>query len=409
MRTRQLAGRPIATVGLGDVSLVRSSKRGRDPAEVVRRVHDALEAALDLIDVAPEPDSERAVGDAVRALRLRDRAIVATRIPELSARDTANERLPPRYVIERVDASLRATKLDALPLVQLPLRASWVVTSAWPELVGSCARLVRSGKVLHWGVRVSETSADPVPAVPKRPVTIADATALLAQEAERPRSSWILHPDEAVAADPSLAIAVALTRNAGAPAPLADGALTHPAMLFLDEPWLATLAIDVSMCRRDALALLAAAAGRKPVLAFHPLEGGALAGTLGPGASLAPLDDRRALTPAQLEAIAVGVAKLASRVKREPVAARSCAAARSIVEAEPRPPNLMVTTLAELALRYVIDRGAIAMPRIHTRDALAELVACANAAPLPEPLIAKIDELLADLPDEPPNESPNES
>lgn len=398
MRTRQLAGRPIASVGLGEVSLERSSKRGRDPAEVVRRIHDALEASLDLVDVAPEEDSERAVGEAVRALRMRDHAIVATRVVDVSSRDAVHERLPPRYIVERVDASLRATKLDVLPLVQLPLRASWIVTSAWPELVGMCARLVREGKVLSWGVRVSETSADPVPAVPKRaPVTIEDATALLAQEAmQRPRSSLILMPDEAIAADPSLAIAVELTRNAGGAAPVADGALTHPAMLFLDEPWLATLAVELSMCRRDATALVAAAAGKKPVLALHPLEGGALAGTLGPGSSLAPLDDRRALTPEQLEAIAVGVAKLASRVKREPPAARASAAARTITDSAQRPPNLVVTTLAELALRYVIDRGAIAMPRIHTREALGELIACGNSEPLPEALISKIDELLAD-------------
>ena len=398
MRTQQLAGRPIATVGLGDVSLARSAKRGREPSEVVRRVHDALEASLDLIDVAPEEDSERAVGDAVRALRQRDHAIVATRVPELPKQE-----LPPRYLVERVEASLRATKLDVMPLVQLPLRASWLLLPQWPELVATCARLVREGKVMHWGVRVSETSADPVPVVPKRPapVTLEDVSALLAKEAEqRPRSSLILMPDEAIAADPALAIAVELTRNAGAPPPRADGELSHAAMLFLDEPWLATLAVDLSMCRRDALALVAAAAGRKPVLALRPLEGGALAGTIGPGSSLAPHDDRRALTPEQLEAIAVGVAKLASRVKREPLAARASAEARTITDSAQRPPNVMVATLAELALRYVIDRGAIAIPRIHTRDALSELVSCGNAEPLPAPLIAKIDELLADPPTE---------
>ena len=396
MRTRQLAGRPVATVGLGDVSLERSSKRGRDTAEVVRRVHDALEASVDLIDVAPEEDSERAVGEAVRALRVRDRAIVATRVVELPKHE-----LPMRYIVERVEASLRATRLDVMPLVQLPLRASWLVTPQWPELVATCMRLVREGKVLHWGVRVTETSADPVPNVPKRaPVTLEDATALLAREAEQPRSSLIMMPDEAIAADPALAIAVELTRNASAPPPAADGELTHPAMLFLDEPWLATLAVELSVCRRDAIALVAAAAGKKPVLALRPLEGGALAGTLGPGASLAPLDDRRALTPAQLEQISIGVAKLASRVKREPPAARASAAARSITESAQRPPHVVVTTLAELALRYVIDRGAIAMPRVHARDALIELIGCGNAEPLPDPLIAKIDELLADPTDE---------
>ena len=56
----------------------------------------------------------------------------------------------------------------------------------------------------------------------------------------------------------------------------------------------------------------------------------------------------------------------------------------------------MVTTLAELALRYVIDRGVIPLPRIHQPVDLMELVICASAERLPEPLIAKIDELFPD-------------
>ena len=305
MRTRDLAGQPIATVGLGDVSFARSSRRGRDPGDVLRRVHQALEASLDVIDVAPEEDAERAVAEAVRALRVRDRAIVATRLPALAelpsggaTRDTLLDRLPPRYVVDRVEAGLRATRLDALPLVQLPLRASWRGSSAWPELVGTCARLVREGKVLRWGARGHEVE-------------------------------------------------------------------------LAAEPWLATIAIDFALCQKDAAPVIAACAGTPiVVLGCHPLAGGALAGTLGPGASLAPLDDRRALTEAELEAIAVGVAKLASRVKREPPAARACDAAREILETTPRPPNVVATTLAELALRYAIDRGTIPLPaRPHARGA----------------------------------------
>lgn len=328
MRTRELAGQRIASVGLGDVSFKRSSKRGRDPAETLRRVHEALEANIDLIDVAPEDDTERAVADAVRALRVRDRAIIATRLPELvelpggaPTRDLMPERLPIAYVIARVDAVLRGTKLDALPLVQLPLHAKWRTSTAWPELVGTCARLVRDGKVLRWG---------------------------------------------AIANEPELA----------------------------EEAWLATIAIDFSMCRRDAVAVIAAA--KQVVLARHPLEGGALAGTLGPGVSLARLDDRRVLDDKQLEAIAVGVAKLASRVKREPVCVRSCEAAREVFETTPRPPNVIASTIAELALRYVIDRGAIPLPRIHAPVDLMELVICGSAERLPDPLIARIDEQFPD-------------
>ena len=331
MRTRTLAGQSITSVGLGDVSFKRSSRRHRDPAEALRRVHEALEASIDLIDVAPEEDTERAVADAVRALRVRDRAIIATRLPELTelpggapTRDRMLERLPLRYVIERVDSVLRNTKLDALPLVQLPLHASWRTSSAWAELVGTCARLVRDGKVLRWG---------------------------------------------AIASEPEIA----------------------------DEPWLASIAISFSLCQRDAVPLLAACA-QKPiaVLARYPLAGGGLAGTLGPGVSFALHDDRRELSPEQLEAIAVGVAKLASRVKHEPISARSCDAARSILESTPRPPFVVATTIAELALRYAIDRGTIPLPRIHRPDDLMELVLCAAAERLPDPLIAKIDELFPD-------------
>ena len=331
MRTRELAGQTIATVGLGDVSYVRSTRRGRDPNEVVRRVHDALEANLDVIDVAPESDTERMVADAVRDLRVRDRAIIATRLDELvqlpsgaPTRDLMLERLPVRYVIESVDAVLRNTKLDALPLVQLPLYAKWQSSTAWPELVGTCARLVRDGKVRRWG---------------------------------------------AIAHEPELA----------------------------NETWLATIAIDFSLCQREAVGMLAAVKG-KPITVFarHPLAGGGLAGFLGPGVSLARLDDRRVLDTKALEAIAVGVAKLASRVKKEPIAARSCDAARAIFESTPRPPNVVVTTIAELALRYAIDRGTVPLPRVHTAVDLFELVMCAGAERLPEPLIAKIDELFPD-------------
>src|SRR5512146_1737558 len=139
MRMRSIAGHSVPAVGLGDVSLARASARGRDPAEVVRRVHDAIEAAIDVIEIAD--DAEAAVGEVVRSLRARDRVIVATRIAPAGERGGLHERLPARYVQERVEASLRATRLDAIPLVQLPVRAAWRAHSAWPELRGTCDRL----------------------------------------------------------------------------------------------------------------------------------------------------------------------------------------------------------------------------------------------------------------------------
>src|SRR5438128_1135692 len=135
MRVRMLGGDgpTVAAVGAGDVSLARAAARGVDVGEVERALHEAIAAGVQLIDVAE--DAEPLVGDAVRALRVRDRVIVATRAPL-------------RGLQQRVEASLRATRLDVLPLVQLPVRAADVASRTWPELRGACERLVREGKVL---------------------------------------------------------------------------------------------------------------------------------------------------------------------------------------------------------------------------------------------------------------------
>ena len=381
MRTRSLGGHPIATVGLGDVSLARASDRGRDPAEVVRRVHEAIEAAIDVIDVAPEADTERMVGDTVRTLRARDRVIVATRVEPLGSRDTLLETMPIGYLVERIEAALRTTKLDALPLAQLPLRAGWRTSTAWPELRGTCQRLVHDGKVLRWGA--------------------------IGDEPELAEESWLA----------SISIVFSACTRASA-AMFAAATATPVATTAPTDPF---LAIAMESAPLDLLASIAAlqaprggglilpsapppAAAEAPppvprtitVFARQPLAGGALAGTIGPGVRFAPNDDRRALDPAQLEAIAVGVANLAIRTKREPPAARSSVAARALIETTRKPVNVVCTTVAELALRYVIDRGAVALPRIHRPDDLYELVLCGSADPLPPELIARIDELWPD-------------
>ena len=155
------------SVGAGDVSL----RRCRRPRPGLERshaecLHAAIEAGINLVDVAPEVDTEHLAGDAIRSLRVRDRVLLATRVAALSempsggpTRDALVERLPPSYIQDRVEATLRATRLEVLPLVQLSLRAAWRASSAWPELVGTCARLVREGKVLAWGAFVERSSS----------------------------------------------------------------------------------------------------------------------------------------------------------------------------------------------------------------------------------------------------------
>jgi aryl-alcohol dehydrogenase-like predicted oxidoreductase len=311
VKQRALGTIQVTAIGCGDVSVEVAAARGVDVRDVEHAVHHALELGITLLDVAAEDAAERLCGEAVRTLRLRDQAVVATRVPEVAPRpgvpqrDLLLERLPVAYVQQRVEASLRTTRLEVLPLVLVPVRAAWRDSPAWPELAGTCARLVREGKVQQWGA-------------------------------------------------------------------IADEAL--------GEPWLIAQQLVYSVCEHAADALVEAAA--PVVLARRPLAGGGLAGSLGPGALLAPRDDRRALSPAQLEQLAVGMGHTAPLVEREPAAARSCDAARAALERGVRPPHVEAITAAELALRFVIDRGAIALPRLHRRDHVAEAIAAASAPPL---------------------------
>ena len=147
------------------------------------------------------------------------------------------------------------------------------------------------------------------------------------------------------------------------------------------------------MCERSASGARSSPAGEsgsierkattdKLLLAQRPLAGGALAGALGPGAKLAIKDDRLDVDDAMLVRYAVMAARLAPYVKQVPASARSCEAARGYLEQGVRPERVECETLAELALRWVIDRGALALPRLHRKEHVLEAVGAGMAAPL---------------------------
>jgi aryl-alcohol dehydrogenase-like predicted oxidoreductase len=387
MRVRTLGpdGPEVPAVGVGDVSLARATARAVDAGEVRRALEVALEAGLAVVDVADEADAEQLVGEVVRGLRARDRTIVATRVPALAPAtplraSRLDERLPVRYVQARVEASLRATRLDVIPLAQLELRAEWRSSPAWPELRETSARLVHEGKVLRWGALMDEgfESVEVERPEPPPPPPVAD----LPSSAGGLLLVSTLDDALAVGAAPASATVAAPQRRPRVAA-------------VLEEGWLSAVSVPLSLCERAAESLLAATAGsRVALLARRPLAGGALAGALGPGVALPPGDDRRTIDAAALERIAVTAAKLAVFVKREPAAARSCEAARAQLERNPRSSiddghqrsiERECATLAELALRLLIDRGALVLPRLHRRDHVAEAVLAASAPPLSTP------------------------
>ena len=172
MRLRALGadGPTVTAIGCGDVSLGIAAARGVDKSEVERALHEAIELGITLVDVHDEQDAERIAGTAMRTFRVRDSLVIATRVPVLPERpgvprrDVLPERLPVRYVQECVESTLRATKLEALQLVQLQIEPQWRGSSSWSELAGTCERLVREGNVMRWGLIVHELT-DAVPLV----------------------------------------------------------------------------------------------------------------------------------------------------------------------------------------------------------------------------------------------------
>jgi aryl-alcohol dehydrogenase-like predicted oxidoreductase len=322
VRTRRLGDIEVPAVGCGDVSLARAAARGIDAPEVERALGEALERGLALVDVAHDADSERLVGTVVRALGVRDRAVVATRIP-------IGWRWQPAAFHREVDACLRATRLEPLPIVQVVIDPDLTSGTEWAEIAETCAQRTTAGDVVRWGAMIERDPREPAPR--------GDAAASAARD-----------------------LCAALTARS-----------------------FVAVHVVFNACEREEAALVdAALAAGLAVLAARPLAGGALAGALGPGVRLAPGDDRRAWDRALLERIALGVARLTAHVQLEPPAARATDAARAQLERNPRLRDLPCRTVAELAQRFVIDRGAIALPRLHRREHLGDAIAAAAAQPL---------------------------
>lgn len=357
------------TIGVGDISLSRSAGRGVDSSELGRTVHAALSAGIDHLEIAPEDDSEKLVGDALRSLRLRDRVLVLTRVPALNAaRDTLLERLPPKYVVERVERALRASKLDVLPVVQLDLRAAWRSSPAWPELVDTCMRLVREGKALQYAAYIPRLEEDTADLLGEAWLSALNVPFSLCEREAEPLIAAAEKPPEAAPAP-------------GTELPPVDDALAAAAA---SDPMIASVLASQLLAVTPTVSAAKeppAPPPRKAILARRVLAGGALAGSIGPGVKLRPRDDR-AFDPATLDRIAVGVAKLAKYVKHAPPAARANEAAKQQLETNKRPDHVECETLAELALRFVLDRGVIALPRIHRHEHLVYLPLMTGSPPL---------------------------
>jgi aryl-alcohol dehydrogenase-like predicted oxidoreductase len=167
VQRRRLGGTGREVGALGAATCGIATYRGVDPGDARRALSHAVERGVDLIDVAADRDLERMVGEIVRELRAHDRATIVATVPAAGEappeRTTRLHRVyAPGWVQAAVEGTLRAGRFEVVPIAVLATWFDdWLDDLAWPELNGALARLIREGKVLHWGV----AAADPADAV----------------------------------------------------------------------------------------------------------------------------------------------------------------------------------------------------------------------------------------------------
>lgn len=117
-----------------------------DPAEARRIIDRALDAGVNLIDVADVyagGESERIVGAALQGRR--HAVVLATKC---GRRTDSGEGLSRRHILQAAEASLRRLGTDYIDLYQVHL---WDPAVPLEETLGALDELVRQGKVRHVG------------------------------------------------------------------------------------------------------------------------------------------------------------------------------------------------------------------------------------------------------------------
>jgi aryl-alcohol dehydrogenase-like predicted oxidoreductase len=341
MHARRLGrtGFVVGEVGVGCSGIGGDRFRDVEPADAQRALYYAIDHGVDFVDTALQYGdglSERLVGDVVRELRARDRVVVATKVPPHDGawpgrHDQKLERVfGAPWVQTCVERSLRHLRLDAIPLVQLHVwHDAWLDHAAWPELRGVMERMIREGKVLHWGISANNGGVDHAYAILDEPIveTIQVACSLFDRSAE----------------------ARVLARAAER---------------------------DVAVIARG-------------VLCEGALAGGAGAGATYPRDDFRTtfFSDER------MTKVAAILAHLAELVVVTPPAARSTDGAREILErSEHARDEVECRTVAELAIRWVLSHAgvAVAIPGMRARDHVDANLAIADGRPLSTALIERL-------------------
>jgi aryl-alcohol dehydrogenase-like predicted oxidoreductase len=150
-----ISGTPLraSRIGLGTWSIGGSGWGGSDEGEAIRTIRSALERGINLIDSAPVYGFGRAeeiVGKALAEARLRDQAIIATKVGlEWNERGEIARNASPARIRMEIEDSLRRLRTDVIDLYQV----HWPDPKTPPEETGATlAALQQQGKIRAIGV-----------------------------------------------------------------------------------------------------------------------------------------------------------------------------------------------------------------------------------------------------------------
>ena len=168
MTNRRLGatGYEVSEIGYGGWGLGGSQWRGvddRDGREALRAAFDQGVTFFDTALAYGDGHSERLIGEVLRQEIHDGRAVVATKIPPRNQEWPADGRksvadvFPARHVAASTERSLKNLGVDALPVQQLHVwHDAWLDDPKWAASYDQMVRLTEQGKVLHWGISISD-------------------------------------------------------------------------------------------------------------------------------------------------------------------------------------------------------------------------------------------------------------
>lgn len=168
MKLRPLGstGYRVSEIGFGAWGLGGTQWRGVDDSEGEKALRRAVDHGITFFDTAlayGSGHSERIIGKVLKDDMRAGRVVVATKVPPMNHEWPAQPSspvatvYPASHLATSTEHSLKNLRMDALHLQQLHVwNDAWLSDPEWPKSLDQIERLKKEGKVLHWGISISE-------------------------------------------------------------------------------------------------------------------------------------------------------------------------------------------------------------------------------------------------------------